>query len=166
MPDAMLQLLAHLWGDYLLQSDWMAQNKTKRFGPAAFHAFVYALPFLPLAWSARDPSLCWFVIISTHFVIDRYRLARYLVWAKNWLGQKEHWLMLDDSSDDDAHRLLLDGHLKQRKCWAGYQPTPPWRFCTNTGYPPGRPDWMAVWLLIIADNTLHLTVNYFALRYL
>ena len=28
------------------------------------------------------------------------------------------------------------------------------------------PDWLAVWLLIICDNTMHLTINYAALRWL
>lgn len=31
----MPQLLLHMWGDYLTQSDWMANEKTKRFIPAA-----------------------------------------------------------------------------------------------------------------------------------
>lgn len=42
----------------------------------------------------------------------------------------------------------------------------PWRECKATGYPPDRPDWMTVWLMIVADNTLHLTINFLALRYL
>lgn len=32
------------------------------------------------------------------------------------------------------------------------------------GYGPDTPDWLAVWLLIIADNTMHLLINRFALR--
>ncbi|WP_205679869.1 DUF3307 domain-containing protein [Paenarthrobacter ureafaciens] len=30
-------LLAHLIGDYLIQSDWMASEKTKRWWPAIAH---------------------------------------------------------------------------------------------------------------------------------
>ncbi len=37
-----------------------------------------------------------------------------------------------------------------------------WATCAKTGYPDalseGMP-WLAVWLLIIADNTLHLVCN-------
>jgi len=44
----MEQLILHLTGDYLLQSDWMALNKIKNSRAAATHAFVYSIPFLLL----------------------------------------------------------------------------------------------------------------------
>ncbi len=121
------QLVAHAVGDYVLQSDWMATEKTKRSVAALAHVAAYALPFLVLgaSWSALA------VIMGSHFVIDRWRLARYVVWAKNWLG-----------------------------------PNRPWSECAATGYPPERPAWMAVWLLIIADNVLHVLCNGLALHYL
>lgn len=121
------QLVLHAIGDYLLQSDWMAINKTKRLTPAVVHAFVYALPFLVL----RPSLTAWAVIFATHALIDRYRLARYVVWAKNWLG-----------------------------------PNRPWAECSATGYPKDRPDWLTVWLLIAADNILHVVINGIALRFL
>ena len=34
-----------------------------------------------------------------------------------------------------------------------------------TGFDPETPAWMAVWLLIITDNTLHLSINRLALSY-
>jgi hypothetical protein len=75
------QLVAHLVGDYLLQSHWMASEKVKSRVAANCHAVAYALPFIFLR-----PSLLAFVaIIVSHFVIDHWRLARYVVWAKNWL---------------------------------------------------------------------------------
>jgi hypothetical protein len=44
-----------------------------------------------------------------------------------------------------------------------------WRFREYWGYVTdgahGKPAWMWVWLMIVADNALHLTVNYLALRY-
>ena len=74
----MLQLILHLIGDYVTQSDWMAQNKTKAHFPAAAHALVYSLPFLLIgSWQA------FAVICATHFLIDRFRLARFVVYAKN-----------------------------------------------------------------------------------
>lgn len=39
----MTQLLLHLWGDYILQSDWMATNKTRNHWAAAVHAGCYTL---------------------------------------------------------------------------------------------------------------------------
>lgn len=124
----MEQILLHLVGDYVTQTDWMAQEKTKRSLAAGLHAVVYSLPFLLLS-----PSLAAFaVILVTHFLIDRYRLARYVVFAKNWVTERS---------------------LR-------------WSDCSVTGYPPATPSWLAVWLLIIADNTMHLCINYAALRWL
>lgn len=126
------QLVAHAVGDYILQSDWMANEKTKQNTAAAAHAICYTLPFLLLTQRAV-PLL---VICVTHFVIDRWRLARYVVWAKNWLAPTN-------------------------RPW-----NRPWKECTGTGYALDRPPWLAVWLLIIADNTLHVLCNGLALRFL
>lgn len=124
----MEQLLLHLVGDYITQTDWMATEKTKRNTAAGVHALVYGLPFFLLTSSWLAVS----IIISTHYLIDRYRLARFVVFAKNWA----------------TNRSL---------CWAD---------CSATGYPGATPPWLAVWLLIIADNTIHLCINYGALRWL
>ena len=34
-----------------------------------------------------------------------------------------------------------------------------WSESKGTGYPADKPAWMAVWLMIIADNTMHLLIN-------
>lgn len=119
------QLLAHLIGDYLLQSHWMAVEKTRRHGPAAAHALSYALPFVVLT---RSP-VRFAAIAGSHFVLDRWRLARHVVWAKNQL--------------------------------APVASRPPH---TPTGYADDVPPWLATWLLIIADNTLHGLCNAIILR--
>lgn len=123
------QLVAHAAGDYLLQSDWMAHEKTKRWTPALIHGAAYGLPFLLFR-----PSLAAIAcIVLTHAVIDRLRLARYVVFAKNFLAPP---------------------------------PWPRWSECSGTGYHRDRPPWMSVWLLIVADNVMHVCVNALALRYL
>lgn len=121
----MTEFLAHAVGDYVVQSDWMANEKTRRSGPAAAHAVSYAACFLPLT---RSPYALA-VIGGSHFVIDRWRLARHVCWAKNQL----------------APAASRPGH-------------------TSTGYGADRPDWLAVWLMIIADNTMHLLINRWTLR--
>lgn len=125
------QVLAHFIGDYLLQSEWMAENKTKRSSVALVHALVYSLPFVVLL----HPSLmAYAVIVGTHFAIDRWRLARYVVYAKNFLAPPSAW-----------------------KSWSE---------CSGTGYYKEVPAWLAVWLLIIIDNVLHVIINALALSYL
>nr|BEK71538.1 hypothetical protein KPHV_87650 [Kitasatospora purpeofusca] len=75
-------LLAHLTGDFVLQSDWMAAEKTRRWWPAVVHGTTYGLPFLLLTQS----PIALGVIVVTHILLDRYRAAKYLVWARNLLG--------------------------------------------------------------------------------
>lgn len=124
------QLFAHALGDYLLQSHWMATEKTKRHTAAAVHAITYGSPFL-IAF--RPSWMALLVIVGSHFLIDRYRLARYVVWLKN-----------------------------------GISPTglESWEDCAGTGYHKDVPPWLSVWLLIVADNVIHVAINALALRYL
>jgi len=136
----MIQLILHLIGDYVTQSDWMAQNKTKQSLPAFCHAVVYSLPFLLIGSCAA-----WVVIMSTHFLIDRFRLARYVVYGKNFLAPK-FW--------------CKSGEAITTLWWR------PWAECSATGYHDTAPAWLAVWLMIAADNTLHLAINYCSLKWL
>lgn len=147
----MLQLLLHLLGDFVFQSHWMAENKTKSSWAAGLHATVYSLPFLLLGPSAAAFS----VILLSHFAIDRWRLARHVVWLKNLLLHppllRADWHLLTCGATHEEITLL------KRFEWSN---------CSATGYPSDVPPWMAVWLLIAADNTLHLLLNYLSLTYL
>lgn len=73
------QIVAYLVGDYLLQSHWMATEKTRNSLAAGVHAAPYTLPFTLITLSPLALS----IICGTHFIVDRWRLARFLVWAKN-----------------------------------------------------------------------------------
>lgn len=75
----MTQILAHLVGDYVLQSHTMATRKTSSWHWALIHACVYGLPFALLVSHPWQ----WAVIVGTHALIDRYRLAAY--WCR-WYG--------------------------------------------------------------------------------
>ena len=80
------QLIAHGVGDYLLQSEWMAREKSKRSLAALVHSVTYLLPFLFLTQNPYTLA----VIGGTHFVIDRWYLARHVAWLKNrpWPGSR------------------------------------------------------------------------------
>ena len=124
----MHELILHLVGDYLLQTEQMALNKVRSWFWAIFHAGVYSLPFLLIIhrWEA------WVVIFGTHAVIDRYRLVNYVCRLKNtfWFGPGR--------AEYDA----------------------------DTGYAKATPVHVKFWLVVIVDNTTHLTINHLALRYL
>lgn len=125
----MNQLIAHLFGDYVFQSHWMATQKFRRSFPALVHAIAYGLPFL---FITRSPKAL-LMIAGTHFVIDRWQLAKYLVWVKNFMSPRSYW------------------HS--------------WKDCKSTGYPPNDPEWLTRWLLIVADNAIHLLINYLSIKY-
>lgn len=120
-------LAAHLVGDYVVQSHWMATEKTKRWLPAIAHGVTYGLPFLFVTQS----PLALLVIIGTHIVIDRYRLAKHVVWFKNQF----------------APRPFRPSH-------------------TDTGTPIDAPPFLAVWLMIIVDNVIHMVLNVGAVLWL
>lgn len=108
-------ILSHLIGDYVLQNNWMANNKTTKSLAALVHVIVYTLPFLILV----DMQWQGYVVIAlTHFLIDRWRLARY--WCRFFgVGTAAFY-------EKDVE-------------------TPPF---------------LSVWLMIIVDNTFHLTINW------
>lgn len=147
------QLVCHAIGDYILQSHWMATEKTKRSTAALVHVITYGLPFLFF----RPSITAMAVIVGTHFVIDRWRLARCVVWAKNLVGP---WHRTYDPP------FAVAGTLLPAK-WRGFvSDNPRFQDCRATGYPPDTPAWLAVWLLIIVDNIMHVVINGLALRYL
>ena len=78
----MLLLILHLIGDYVTQTDKLATEKTSRFSMALIHAFIYSIPF----WIFLDLSVTAFLVIFlTHAIIDRYRLAKYVIFFRNKL---------------------------------------------------------------------------------
>lgn len=125
-------LILHFVGDYIIQSNWMANEKTQRWLPAWIHGITYTLPFLLLTRSI----LALLVICVSHVLIDHYRLAKHLIWMKNFLAPRSY-------------------------------PQPTWKEATmNGGFPLTTPVWMAIWLMIIVDNTVHVLINFGALAFL
>src|SRR5207245_1825153 len=94
------QLVAHAVGDFLLQSDWMAEQKTRHVMPAFIHAALYTVPFVFVSRSLRALA----IVGATHFVIDHWRLARYVCWATNQLAP------LPWRSRLKAHQILTPLH--------------------------------------------------------
>lgn len=163
-------VLAHMVGDYCLQSDWMATEKRTRNLAAVVHAVCYTLPFLFLTTDVTALA----VICVTHGVIDRWALARYVVWVKNflavprlvWVGpwglRSQRWGKVDDAVGRVVHAgmsVAPPGASPRLKF-----PVRPWRECRVTGFPADRPVWLASWLLIIVDNLLHVVLNGVALH--
>lgn len=167
-----IQLICHIVGDYFIQSDWMATNKAKRNIPCFAHALFYTLVFL---FITRDWAQLA-VIGSTHYLIDRYSVAKYLVYAHNFIAPCFKW---------DLNPKSLN-YLKF-VFWRAY---PEFKYCQpfgfvniggiNTkavaqGHPEElkkmrlksfeRPHYIQFVVYLIFDNTLHILINGLALTY-
>lgn len=83
----MEQILLHFWGDYVFQNDWMARNKInkdfKSWIACLIHCILYSLPFLLIT-----DSKAVIIIFISHFFIDKFRLARYIIMLKNFTFNK------------------------------------------------------------------------------
>lgn len=89
-PALLILLTAHFVGDFLLQSNWMALNKSKRWWPLTCHAFVYA-GFVGIAGNLILPNLearlwFWAITLVTHFLTDAVT-SRWT--TKLWFFRKE-----------------------------------------------------------------------------
>lgn len=139
------QLLTHAVGDYVLQSDWMANQKTKSWLPAIVHVLTYTPLFLFFTTS----PLALAVIGVSHLLIDHWRLARFVIWVRNWVG------IPDWSPEDYGGSYPLWKTVNK-----------PWAECKATGFQPDRPVWLTTWLLIFTDNIMHVIINGAAIRWL
>ena len=72
----MLQLILHLSGDYIAQTDWMARNKSKMSGigylSCYLHCLIYSLPFALVFHSI----IIFLIVFISHFMIDKFSLAK------------------------------------------------------------------------------------------
>jgi hypothetical protein len=66
-------LVAHFAGDFLLQSDWMATNKSKKWDALAIHVSVYTAAFVPFViWQGDQWMWASFLVVTwvAHFLTD------------------------------------------------------------------------------------------------
>jgi hypothetical protein len=146
----MEQLLVHLLGDFIGQSDYMALNKSKKTIPCLVHVLIYTSCFLLLTTSWK--ALVFIGV--THFILDRWHTPlRRLIWSKGHLNPTFSYPPFEYCNT------------------TGYYDDSPY----NTGTPTqtdiekfGKPRhfFLTMWLYIIHDNFIHLVCNYLALAYL
>ena len=91
-------LCLHFVSDFILQSNWMAQNKSKSNLALFTHVLVYSLPFMLIGF--------WYAIInaSLHFIID-YFTSR--ATSKLWKEEKVHWFFVVIGLDQTLHFICL-----------------------------------------------------------
>ena len=146
----MEQLLCHIFGDYFLQSDYLALNKSKRSFPCLVHVLIYTACFLVLttSWKAL------LVIGATHFLLDRFHtpLKRF-IWLRGHLNPK---LQYPSYGCCDTTGYFDDSPYNTKQGVVEFDGVPQTRRLFS----------ISIWLYIIHDNWIHLFINYMALKYL
>lgn len=99
MTTLLALLTVHFVADFMLQSDWMAINKSKRWDVLALHCGIYSLGFLWWGWRF---ALLTFVL---HFVTDACtsRLTSFLY------PRSRHWFFVAIGFDQLLHAYALAG---------------------------------------------------------
>ena len=94
----LLLVLLHWIADFVLQSDDMANNKSKSNKWLGIHCLVYIIPFLLIGWK--------FAILNgiIHFGID-WCTSR--VNSKLWEKKEIHWFFVDIGFDQAIHISTL-----------------------------------------------------------
>ena len=85
-------LLGHLVGDYLLQNEWMAMNKSKNtlngWLAAFIHCLLYTVAVCLFMWNF---DWYWMLIVFlSHFFIDKFMLAEYYLHYIKGKGLKDY----------------------------------------------------------------------------
>jgi hypothetical protein len=118
MEFSAMMILAHLLGDFVWQTDFMAQNKTKYNWVAALHAAVYTVAIggmlFPQFWYSKETAAVFalklLIVFITHYLMDRYSLAkRYMqlvvVDQKGFAEHLKPWSTI--IVDNTGHLLVL-----------------------------------------------------------
>jgi hypothetical protein len=105
-------LIAHLLGDWILQTEWQAQNKERGWGALLGHVVVYHLFVLGgclLYLDAENPIVYVVVILLavSHLILDRRHVTIKLmsVLHRQRNGPAEQWLVV--AFDQAVHITLL-----------------------------------------------------------
>ena len=136
-------LLGHLTGDYLLQTEWMAMNKSKNtwvgWLAAILHCLIYTWVVCLFMWKF---SLIWFVVVfCSHFFIDKFGLAeKYMKYVKG-SGLKDYINMVDHQY---SNKVSFDTTEGQKMLTGGFR----------------------AFVYAVTDNTMHILLMWGAYKLL
>lgn len=91
-------MTVHFVADFVLQSDWMAQGKSKSLWPLLVHVSIYASCFLLFGWKLAGITFC------AHFVQD-WITSR--INSRLWAANKIHWFFVGIGADQLLHTYQL-----------------------------------------------------------
>ena len=154
----MTQLFAHFFGDFVIQTDWMALNKSKRSFPCLVHVLIYTACFLPITTSWKALLL----IGVTHFILDRWHfILKRLIWWKNHFPKGYPQYKYCDTTgyyDDSPY----NSEEVYRTDWCDIKGNEE----TLETFGKPRHFFITIWLYVATDNLFHIFINYMAIKYL
>ncbi|WP_227396347.1 DUF3307 domain-containing protein [Jeotgalibacillus aurantiacus] len=100
--------LAHLIGDFLFQTGWMASKKSTEWIPLLTHCFVYTITILIVSWMTFGVMslVAYLFIFVTHVILDRQKFVRW--WVKRMMqtpAGPDKWLTI--VVDQIFHLIIL-----------------------------------------------------------
>jgi hypothetical protein len=100
-------LIAHLIGDFLLQTSWMAVNKATQWVPLFVHVTVYTTVIGIFAFISGEISWAGMVVIFIgHVILDRRTFVAWWVrQVQRATGKEAGWLGI--VADQIFHIILL-----------------------------------------------------------
>lgn len=91
MNDLTLAIIGHLVGDYILQNDWMAQNKKKSSWPCVVHCFLWTCSIMMFTgWGRHQGWWGWIIMAALfvpHFIQDRTQIIGWMM-SREWYQPK------------------------------------------------------------------------------
>lgn len=93
-------MLGHLWGDYILQSNWMATRKSKDARACLVHCLIYTACVCAFL-RTLNPLIAVLIFLS-HYPIDRWGLAQKLLDLT-----RSRNLMAEETSDAPAKTIRV-----------------------------------------------------------
>jgi hypothetical protein len=100
-------IVGHMIGDYVLQNDYLANNKKQSSSVCFVHALLWTLSVCVCTWCWNGWFALW--LFATHFIIDRTNFIAW--WMDNVSGQggfKKHlgpWSVI--AVDNTFHLITL-----------------------------------------------------------
>ncbi|MGD8922928.1 MAG: DUF3307 domain-containing protein [Candidatus Zixiibacteriota bacterium] len=105
-------LMAHLLGDWILQTEWQAKNKEHNWLALLIHVSIYhVIVFAVLFWGFDldiIPTVSVVVVLAVfHAVLDRRTFVNWLIRSLRITVERkpEQWLLI--AVDQSLHLLLL-----------------------------------------------------------
>lgn len=105
-------VLAHIIGDWLLQTEWQAENKRHDWGALLIHLALYhsvVAAVLVLGFKVTGLPLLWAVtfLVVTHAVLDRRSTLTWIMRALRLTVSRppDRWMTI--AVDQSIHLLLL-----------------------------------------------------------